>query len=60
MSFNVNGIYELPFGKGKHWMNDGGWLDRVVGGWQLGLVLRAASGAPITFIDPKGTLNRTG
>ena len=51
-------IYELPFGKGKQWLSGSGLMDRLVGGWQLGLVWRVASGAPITFIDPRGTLNR--
>ena len=27
--------YELPFGKGKAWMNKGGMLDRVLGGCSL-------------------------
>jgi hypothetical protein len=58
--FNVNAIYELPFGKGRRWLNNTGWLDYVVGGWQLGLVMRTASGSPITFTDARGTLNRTG
>lgn len=58
--FNVNGIYELPFGKGKRWLSDGGWLDQVVGGWQLSMIWRLASGSPITFTDARGTLNRTG
>ncbi len=59
--FNVNSLYELPFGKGKQFLSSSnGVVDRIIGGWQLGLVLRVASGAPITFIDPTGTLNRAG
>jgi hypothetical protein len=58
--FNVNAIYELPFGKGRRWVNDNKWLDLAVGGWQVNLVWRVASGAPITFTDARGTLNRTG
>ena len=57
---NVNSIYELPFGKGRRWMNDNKWLDLAFGGWQFNLVWRIASGAPITFTDARGTLNRTG
>ncbi len=55
---NVNAIYELPFGKGHRWVNSNKWLDYAIGGWQLGLVWRVASGAPITFTDARGTLNR--
>lgn len=57
---NVNSIYEIPFGKGRRFANDNKWLDLVVGGWQLGLVWRIQSGAPITFTDARGTLNRSG
>jgi hypothetical protein len=56
--FNFNGIYELPFGKGKHWLNDGGWLDRVVGGFQVTSIVNVATGAPLTITDRRGVLNR--
>ncbi|MCA1634379.1 MAG: hypothetical protein LC802_11970, partial [Acidobacteria bacterium] len=58
--FNLNGIYELPFGKGKRWMNSGEWNNRLFGGWQLTSIIRASSGAPISIVDPRGTLNRNG
>jgi Carboxypeptidase regulatory-like domain len=58
--FNVNMIYELPFGKNRRWVNGNKWLDYAVGGWQLGVVWRVGSGAPVTFTDARGTLNRTG
>ena len=28
-------VYELPFGRGRHWMKRGGLLGVVLGGWQL-------------------------
>lgn len=56
--FNFNGIYQLPFGKGKQFLNHGGILDRVIGGWELSGLWQWASGAPISFIDARGTLNR--
>lgn len=58
--FNLNTIYELPFGQGKRFLSNGGWLDRVVGGWQLTTIIRASTGAPISIIDQDGTLNRIG
>lgn len=57
--FNFNGIYELPFGKGKRFLSEGGWVNQVVGGWQLGSILQITSGAPLSFLDARGTLNRT-
>lgn len=59
-TFNFNAIYELPFGKGKRWANQGGILDYIIGGWQMTGIVRWSSGAPITFTDPRGTLNRAG
>jgi len=59
--FNLNAVYDLPFGKGKHFWNDsGGAVDRLVGGWQLGGILRINTGTPLTIVDPRGTLNRAG
>ena len=57
--FNLNAIYELPFGKGRRFLNENGWLDQVVGGWQVGVVWRLATGAPLTITDARGTLNRS-
>jgi len=56
--FSFNGIYELPFGKGKHWLNRGGWVDRTIGGFELTSIMSVSSGAPITITDRRGTLNR--
>jgi hypothetical protein len=33
--FTANGIYELPFGHGKMFLNSGTLADAVVGGWKL-------------------------
>lgn len=58
--FNLNAIYELPFGKGKRFLNQGGLVDVLAGGWNFTSIVRIASGAPITFTDTGGTLNRNG
>ena len=57
-TFNFNTIYELPFGRGKWFLNEGGLVDKVFGGYQLTTILRYATGRPVTFVDPRGTLNR--
>ncbi|MGH9943105.1 MAG: hypothetical protein ACRD9R_12200, partial [Pyrinomonadaceae bacterium] len=56
--FNFNTIYELPFGQGKRFLNSGGAIDRIFGGFQITTIIRASSGAPINISDPRGTLNR--
>jgi hypothetical protein len=39
-------IVEMPFGKGKPWLNRGGWLNQLVGGWELSTLGTIRSGAP--------------
>ena len=45
-SFVLSYIYELPVGKGKKFLNRGGAVNKVLGGWQVGGVQRYQSGAP--------------
>jgi hypothetical protein len=59
-TFNFNGLYELPFGRGKRWFNTGGALDKLVGGFQLTSIVNISSGVPTSIIDTRGTLNRAG
>lgn len=57
--FNLNMIYELPFGKGKRFAGSAnGLVDRMIGGWQVTSIIRWDSGAPFSVTDPRGTLNR--
>jgi hypothetical protein len=58
--FNFNGIYQLPFGKGKRFLDQGGFVDKIFGGFELSGLMQWTSGAPITFVDTRGTFNRTG
>ncbi len=46
--FTLSGSYELPFGKGKALLNQGGLLDRFVGGWQLNAIGLYQAGFPVT------------
>jgi carboxypeptidase family protein len=48
-TFVVSYIYELPVGKGKRFLNKGGAVDKVLGGWQIGGVQRYQSGQPLAF-----------
>jgi hypothetical protein len=46
----ANIVYDLPFGRGRHWGgNAGGMLDRIIGGWQLGLTSVIHSGQLADF-----------
>jgi hypothetical protein len=46
-------IYELPFGKGKRFLNHG-ISNAVLGGWQIGSILRYESGQPLPFYCASG------
>jgi hypothetical protein len=48
--FKTNFIYELPFGKGKSFLNtSNGLVDRLVGGWGFNGNIRIQSGIPFVF-----------
>ena len=40
--------YELPFGKGRHFANKTGFVDNVIGGWELTWTQTFQSGQPFT------------
>jgi hypothetical protein len=41
-------------------LNKGGVVDKIFGGWEFAGIAQWFSGAPITFVDTRGTLNRAG
>jgi hypothetical protein len=50
--------YDLPFGKGQHWMgNASPNANKIIGGWQLNEITTLLSGFPLT---PQIGLNRSG
>jgi hypothetical protein len=56
--FLMTYLYELPFGKGKRFLNSSKLLSNVIGGWELGGVLLFQSGPYMTVLaggDPSGT-----
>jgi hypothetical protein len=46
---SISYLYELPFGKGKMFLNKGNALNVLVGGWKLSGIQRYQSGNPIDF-----------
>jgi Carboxypeptidase regulatory-like domain len=47
--FTFSPQYELPFGNGEKFLNHGGLLDQVVGGWKATAIFQAQTGTPIAF-----------
>src|SRR5215472_9209367 len=58
-TFVASGVYELPFGKGKHWLH-AGWENWIAGGWQISGVLTVLSGKPLDFNANGNSLNAPG
>ncbi len=50
--------WDLPFGKGRRFLDSAGLLDRLIGGWQLGGIVTIAAGfpfSPATGLDTSNT-----
>jgi len=57
-NLQITNIVELPFGKGRKWLSNGGPLSRVVGGWQINNLISFLSGQPFSVTaDGAATLN---
>ncbi len=52
--------YDLPFGKGRAFANSIGWLDRIVGGWQISGIHRYNSGQVYVLTGNRNTFNNLG
>jgi len=49
---NFSGVYELPFGRGRHFGNNmNKVVDAIVGGWQVSGIYRQTSGLPFYLIN---------
>lgn len=46
--FTLNGHYDLPFGKGKAYLNQSRLADLAVGGWSTSLTFAGQTGTPFT------------
>lgn len=50
--FVTSAGYELPFGRGKHWLSQPGVGRVIFGGWQLNGILTLESGYPTDIRSP--------
>ncbi len=46
---SISYLYQIPFGKGRQFLNNNRALDLVIGGWEIGGIQRYQSGQPIDF-----------
>ncbi len=50
-------LYDLPIGKGRRWAIDNAVLNHIAGGWTLGGILEARTGAPYGVVESTNRLN---
>ena len=59
-NLQITNLTELPFGPGRPWLNNGGVLAAIVGGWQLNNILSFTSGTPFDITSSGTSLNAPG
>jgi carboxypeptidase family protein/TonB-dependent receptor-like protein len=56
----INSVYELPFGKGKHFLNSApGVVNQVIGGWSINGLYTHMSGEPFSVFSGARTNNNS-
>jgi hypothetical protein len=58
--FTLAAVMEMPFGKGKRFLNRSGLLPALAGGWQTNAIFAAFSGSPFTVSAATTSLNAPG
>jgi hypothetical protein len=59
-NFAVTSVWELPFGKGRHWLTTRKVGSAILGGWQVNTILSLISGAPFSVGADDTSLNMPG
>ncbi|MDX2181838.1 MAG: TonB-dependent receptor [Bryobacteraceae bacterium] len=55
--FVTSALWDLPFGKGRPMNIENGFLNTIVGGWQVGSIITIQSGFPITVTNGQDASN---
>lgn len=54
---HANGVYDLPIGRGKPWLNDNKVVSRVIGNWIVGSIVTVQTGTPTQVLGGYQTYN---
>ncbi|HEV2383551.1 MAG TPA: carboxypeptidase regulatory-like domain-containing protein [Terriglobia bacterium] len=49
--FVLSGVWELPLGRGQRWLNYGGVVDEIVGGWRASGIYSRQTGFPFPVVS---------
>jgi hypothetical protein len=55
--FVTSFLWELPFGRGRKFLDTGGVANAILGGWQVGSILTLQSGFPFTLTNGQDRAN---
>jgi len=56
----MNGIWELPIGRGRRFLSDAsGWANGFLGGWQLNGIYSFTTGRPLSFSTSRYTISQS-
>jgi hypothetical protein len=58
--FHAGGIWQIPVGRGRAYLNHSGWVDTLLGGWNVNGILTYQSGQPVNIGCATTTANSTG
>ena len=59
-SFHITNLTELPFGRGRLWLNEPGVGSALLGGWQVNNIISYFSGQPFDVTASGNSLNAPG
>ena len=59
-NLGITNVWEIPLGKGRRWLNNGGVASAVLGGWQVNNMISIMSGVPFTVLADDTSLNLPG
>jgi hypothetical protein len=59
-AFKGYAVYQLPFGRGKQFLNSNRFLDEAVGGWQISGTVVLSSGNPFTVYGNQANYSLAG
>ncbi len=59
-NLGITSVWEIPLGKGRRWLNEGGVLSAILGGWQVNNMISIMSGVPFSVFADGTSLNLPG
>jgi hypothetical protein len=59
-AFKGYGVYEIPIGKGRAYLNKNSLLDAVIGGWEMSGTLVLSTGSPFNVQATQNTYQQAG